>query len=180
MQLLLKLGRVVLAAATCFTLTLSPVLAQEKAPAAAPKQPPGKHFQDWVVVCPTPGADGKKVCQAGQKVTIKESGKQLMQVLVGFPPDAKTPIAVFFLPLGVLLQQGAKLVVGETELGRLAIQRCEPNGCIAPLQLSDDILGKLRAGTTGKIVVTNAEGKTLDIPLSLKGFSSAFAELKKG
>lgn len=184
MNLVSKIGRIAFAAATCFTLMTAPLLAQEAAAPAAPapaakKGPPPKQFQDWVVACQEATKDTKKICQAAQKITIKESGKQLMQVLVGYPPDADKPIAVFFLPLGMLLPQGAKLVIGEEELGRLAVQRCEPNGCIAPLQLTDEIMTKLKAGTAGKVVVTNAEGKNLDIPLSLKGFSAAFAELKK-
>lgn len=181
MHVQFKLGRVAVMAVTCFTLMTAPLLAQDKAPAveAAKKPPVQKQFQDWVVICQEPDKGGKKICQAAQKITIKESGKQLMQVLVGYPPDADKPIAVFFLPLGMLLPQGAKLIIGEVELGRLAIQRCEPNGCIAPLQLTDDIMGKLKTGTAGKVVVTNAEGKNLDIPLSLKGFSAAVTELKK-
>lgn len=158
----------------------APPAAPAPSTTAAKKGPPPRQFQDWVVICPEPGADGKAICQAAQKVTIKESGKQLMQVVVGFPAGDDKAIAVFFLPLGMLLPQGAKLVIGDVEIGRLAVQRCEPGGCIAPLQLTDEVLSKLNSSPAGKIVVTNAEGKNIDIPLSLKGFSAAFADLKKG
>lgn len=158
----------------------APPAASAPPAAVARKGPPPKQFQDWVVICPEPAANTTAVCQAAQKVTIKESGKQLMQVVVGFPAGDDKAIAVFFLPLGMLLPQGAKLVIGDVEIGRLAVQRCEPGGCIAPLQLTDDVLGKLTGSAAGKIVVTNAEGKNIDIPLSLKGFSAAYADLKKG
>lgn len=186
MALLSKLGRFALALVMGFMLSAAPLKAQDKAtaPAAAPadgkKQPEPKRFDDWIVVCSDKGKDGKQMCQAAQKVTIKESGKQLMQVLVGYSPEATKPIAIFFLPLGMLLPKGAKLSIGDGEIGRLAVQRCEPSGCIAPMELTDEILTKFKAASTGKIMVTNAEGKEIDIPLSLKGFSAAFGELKKG
>jgi invasion protein IalB len=39
---------------------------------------------------------------------------------------------------------------------------------------------KFKGGTAGKIVVTIAKDRTIDLPVSLKGFSAALNELKKG
>ena len=138
-----------------------------------------KRFKDWAVACPE-SEDGQPTgCQAIQRLTVSESGQQVMQISVTYLPDKDEPVAVIVLPLGMLLQPGALLTIDGEEIGRLGIQRCEPGGCIAPLVLDDKVLSKFKGGTKGQITVRNAQGRELPIPLSLTGFTAALAELKK-
>lgn len=163
----------------------SPVLAQEAAkPAAeeadAEKPAETKKFDDWVVACGTPKGQTKKVCQAVQTLTNKDDGKRVMQIMVGYPDGETDAMAVFVLPLGYLLQQGGKFELDGKEVGVLGAERCIQTGCIVPLQLDSAMLGKFKGGAGGKITVTIAKDRSIELPVSLKGFSAAFAELKKG
>ena len=138
-----------------------------------------QRFKDWAVACPKSEDEGKKNCQAVQRLTVSESGKQVMQISVAYLDGQEDPVAIIILPLGMLLQTGALLTVDGEEIGRLGIQRCEPGGCIAPLVLDEKVLGIFKSGTKGQITVQNATGKDVPIPLSLSGFTAALAELKK-
>lgn len=193
MRLLSKLapsGMALLTAATLvFTTASAPSQAQEAtkpAPADpavatdAEKPAETKKFDDWVVACGVPKDATKKVCQAVQTLTNKEDGKRVMQIMVGYPNEGAEPIAVFVLPLGYLLQAGGKFELDGKEIGVLGAERCVQTGCIVPLQLDKDMLAKFKAGTGGKIVVMIAKDRTIDLPVSLKGFSAALGELKKG
>ncbi len=163
----------------------TPVNAQDAAPPAATlpdgqKPAETKKFDDWVVACGIPKDQTKKVCQAVQILTNKEDGKRVMQIMVGYPDGSKDPVAVFVLPLGYLLQAGGKFDLDGKEMGVLGAERCVQTGCIVPLGLDAEMLAKFKAGTAGKITITIAKDRTVDLPVSLKGFSAALGELKKG
>lgn len=147
---------------------------------AAEKPAETKKFDDWVVACGQPKGETKKVCQAVQTLTNKDDGKRVMQIMVGYPEGAVDPVAVFVLPLGYLLQAGGKFELDGKEVGVLGAERCIQTGCIVPLGLNAEMLAKFKGGTGGKIVVTIAKDRTIDLPVSLKGFSAALGELKKG
>ncbi len=158
----------------------TPSFAQDTAKPAGEKPAETKKFDDWVVACGTPKDQTKKVCQAVQTLTNKEDGKRIMQIMVGYPEGTTDPMAVFVLPLGYMLQAGGKFEIDGKEIGVLGAERCLQSGCIVPLQLTDEILAKFKAGAGGKIVITIAQDRTVDLPVSLKGFSAALGELKKG
>lgn len=165
----------------------APVFAQDAAkspaPAAAPaaeKPAETKKFDDWVVACGKPKDSTKKVCQAVQTLSNKEDGKRVMQIMVGYPEDATDPVAVFVLPLGYLLQAGGKFELDGKEVAVLDTERCIQSGCLVPLQLNAEMLARFKTGAGGKISVTIAKDRTVDLPVSLKGFSAALSELKKG
>ncbi len=171
------------------TMANAPALAQEAAKPAvgvpaeateAEKPAETKKFDDWVVACGIPKDAIKKVCQAVQTLTNKEDGKRVMQIMVGYPDETGEPIAVFVLPLGYLLQAGGKFELDGKEIGVLGAERCVQTGCIVPLKLDKEMLAKFKAGTNGKIVVMIAKDRSIDLPVSLKGFSAALGELKKG
>jgi len=151
----------------------------EAAPAAEDKAVETKKFDDWVVACATPKDAPKKLCQAVQTLSNKENGKRVMQIMVGYPEAGAEPVAIFVLPLGYLLQAGGRFELDGKEVGVLGAERCVQTGCIVPLKLDKDMLAKFKAGTSGKIVVTIAKDRTMDLPVSLKGFTSALIELKK-
>ena len=80
-------------------------------------------------------------------------------------------------PLGVLLPAQLGLQVDQTDLGRADFFRCLPNGCIAEVVIDEQIVEKLRAGTTATFVLFQTPEEGIGIPMSLKGFADGFAKL---
>jgi invasion protein IalB len=143
---------------------------------AKPEQ--GKAFKDWTIACETTAAKEKK-CYASQTQTMKDGGKQLLKFMVGYLGPKQEPTAVVILPLGIYLPAGALFKVDKNPDVRLAIQSCVPDGCRSTVTLDKNALKALREGTAMVVSVMSADAsnKQVNIPVSLKGFKSAFDSL---
>jgi invasion protein IalB len=80
-------------------------------------------------------------------------------------------------PLGVLLPNGLGLNIDGTDMGRVAFVRCLPNGCIAEVELDDEIVSTLSEGSEAIFVVFKTPEEGVGIPVSLTGFKDGFAAL---
>jgi invasion protein IalB len=80
-------------------------------------------------------------------------------------------------PLGVLLPSGLGLKIDATDVGRAGFVRCLPNGCVAEVQMNDDLLGKLRNGQQATFIIFQTPEEGIGIPMSLKGFGEGFDKL---
>ena len=80
-------------------------------------------------------------------------------------------------PLGVLLPNGLGLNVDGVDMGRVAFVRCLPNGCIAEVELDDDLVTLLSESSSAIFVVFRTPEEGVGIPVSLEGFSEGFAAL---
>ena len=137
------------------------------------------HFKDWAVICPEPDNKDVPSCEAILRVTVSETGQQILRVSIFKVPESEHPLGVVILPLGFLLPQGAVLSVDGKEIGRLPVQRCEPVGCLAPLIVNDELQSFFKAGKAAEFKITNIQGQTVALPMSLSGFTAALAALDK-
>jgi invasion protein IalB len=62
-------------------------------------------------------------------------------------------------------------------MGRVAFVRCLPNGCIAEVELDEEIIKVLSEGTNAIFVVFKTPEEGVGIPVSLNGFAEGFAAL---
>lgn len=132
-----------------------------------------ERFQDWGVRCSVTKGNGEKTCKMFQVVTYAETGKQVMAVVVGHPQQLNQPVAVFRLPLGIRLPPGIRLSVTGEDPITFPVQICLPQGCRAHLLLKDALVDKLRAGLEATVTIRGPQGRRIDLPLSLMGFTAA-------
>lgn len=97
-----------------------------------------------------------KTTQGGKQVTV-------MQILA---------------PLGVFLPTGAVIGVDGKGLARMEFRICSPIGCLAQAPMKTDIVAKFQKGSKANVVVYLGPGDSFGVPVSLKGFSKAYATLK--
>lgn len=142
---------------------------------AAPKD--GEQFDDWKTACETP-SEGATVCHVFQRITMKDSGKQLLHVAVGYPKPDEPPVVVFTLPLGIALPPGVMFKVEDGEGVRAPFTVCTPDGCRAGLKLTDELVTAMQKGMKATLAFASIEAKGYNVPVSLKGFSKALASLK--
>jgi invasion protein IalB len=144
---------------------------------AAAKPEKGKVFGDWTIDCE--GPPDKQTCFASQTQVVKE-GNQLVKFTAGHLGPNGQPAAVVILPLGFYIPAGAAFRVDDKEQVPLGLQRCLPQGCVSSAPLDDRRLHDLRAGKQVIVgLVVNPGGGTIGIPVSLKGFKTAFDSLDK-
>lgn len=143
----------------------------------AREQPEVQRFQDWGVRCGTLQQTGERACEMFQVVTETESGKQVMAIVIGYPPQVEQPVAMFQLPLGIHLPPGVQLSIDGGEPVSFPVQVCVPQGCRAPLLLEDGLVDQMRAGARGTITIHGPRGQEVELPFSLMGFTAALEKV---
>ena len=101
-------------------LLLTGMALSHRATAQDAKKTPEKnitHFKDWAVICPEPDNKDVPSCEAILRVTVSETGQQILRVSIFKVPESEHPLGVVILPLGFLLPQGAVLSVDGKEIG---------------------------------------------------------------
>jgi invasion protein IalB len=137
-----------------------------------------EQVQDWVVRCLEAQANQPKRCEMVQVLSDRNSRREVLVMVIGYTGDKAAPQAVFVLPLGVLLPTGLTLKIDQGTPKTVGFRHCEPQGCIAPWQMTEVDLGALRAGTTLTVSVNDHGGKSVDLPISLKGFTAALGKIR--
>lgn len=151
------------------------VMAQEK----QAEEAKGQTFNDWGRRCETPTEGGDEVCFIFQQLKVKENNQTILFVTVGNPPNGKGPVMVLTTPLGVALQAGMQLQVGEKgEPVRTAYNLCLNNGCRASILLEEKLLKAMKSGDKLFVAFANAQGKGIKLAVSLNGFTAASNSLQ--
>ena len=147
-------------------------------PSAAPAQASTPAQPGWAARCSSPGRDAPLECAMEQSAVLTKTGQLVVLVNIRVPGDARTPIALVQLPLGLNLQTGAKLQVDDGKSADLPIQTCENRGCYASIPVSPEMLASLRSGKQLKILFQDLAKETITIPMPLNDFSAAYDKIK--
>ena len=135
-----------------------------------------KSFGDWTVRCfpvksPAP-------CDLLQATVDKATGRRIISTSIAYAPELNRYLAKIIVPLGVKIAAGISITSDKYKSRALTITRCENDGCYVEDQLDAALVEKLTGGKTAGAVVTLLSGSHVTLPLSLRGFSDAAAEMK--
>ena len=139
-------------------------------------------YEDWTVRCETPpGNPPNKLCELVQTTQIKGQGTPVTQIAIGRPTKAEPLRLVMQVPVNVWLATAAKLVYDDKQPGlTAAFTRCVPIGCFADITLKDEIVKRLRERTeAGHLEFKDSTQRDVTVPVSFKGFDTAFDALMK-
>jgi invasion protein IalB len=132
---------------------------------------------DWQIRCDTPpGAQGEQ-CALIQSVTAEDRPNVGLTVIVLKTADQKSRLMRVLAPLGVLLPSGLGLKIDAADVGRAGFVRCLPNGCVAEVQMDENLLKQLRSGQQATYIIFQTPEEGIGIPMSLKGFGEGFDKL---
>ena len=132
---------------------------------------------DWQIRCDTPPGPQGEQCALIQSVTAEDRPNVGLTVIVLKTADQKSRLMRVLAPLGVLLPSGLGLKIDKTDVGRAGFVRCLPNGCVAEVQMNDDLLKQLRSGQQATFIIFQTPEEGIGIPMSLKGFGEGFDKL---
>ena len=134
-------------------------------------------FNDWQIRCDTPpGAQGE-TCALIQSVTAEDRANVGITVIVLKTADQKSKVMRVLAPLGVLLPSGLGLKIDKTDVGRAGFVRCLPNGCVAEVQMEDNLVKQLRTGPSATFIIFQTPEEGIGIPMGLKGFGEGYDKL---
>jgi invasion protein IalB len=132
---------------------------------------------DWQVRCDTPpGAQGEQ-CALIQSVTAEDRPNVGLTVIILKTADQKSRLMRVLAPLGVLIPSGLGLKIDKTDIGKAGFVRCLPNGCVAEVQMADDLVRQLRGGQTATFIIFQTPEEGIGIPMGLKGFGEGYDKL---
>lgn len=155
--------------------------AQEGADAGDELDVSEETFEDWRVRCEQPAeGPGEERCFMFQNLVMKDSQRQLLNFAIAFPdPEAEDPTAVIMVPLGVSLPAGLALTASEgQEPLKVPYQHCIAMGCRAVMPLEGAQVAAMKAGREAQVGFADGTGRTVQVPVSLSGFTAAFNTLE--
>jgi invasion protein IalB len=166
-------GRLLAGLVWAAVLTMASAAGAVEAPEGTVKAQHG----DWQIVCkdPPPGAKAG-VCALVQSVTAEDRNN--IGLTVYFQKFSNgTRVLRVFAPLGVLLPPGLGLKIDDKDVGHAPFLRCHNFACYAQVVVEDPLVQQLQTGKTAIFIIFQTEEAGIGIPISLKGFAEALAEL---
>lgn len=137
----------------------------------------GQTFKNWSARCePAPGSTIER-CFIFQNLVLKDSGKRLVHMAVGYLAADGRPAAVITLPLGISLPLGATISVDGGAPEEIHIERCDAGGCVGTVALSDGFVVALKRGREARVTFHDGARRRIAVPISLLGFTAGFNSL---
>ncbi|MBN8990986.1 MAG: invasion associated locus B family protein [Rhizobiales bacterium] len=138
-------------------------------------------FNDWTVACEYPADNKDKTCELVQMQLLPGQVSPTSQVTVGLPNKERLFKVSIQVPPNVWLAEGVKLLKDEKDSGvSLTFRWCVAARCLADSDVKEDALKRLRdASEIGQLVFKDAKQENFVVPVSFRGFGSAFDLLLK-
>jgi invasion protein IalB len=128
-------------------------------------------YNDWRLVCPA-DKEEKAACGMTSDVVDQRSGTKLAQLALGSQPGKTDEELVISVPLTVLIQPGVGLQIG-SDTKTYPFQTCVATGCVSIVKADDALLKSLNGASSMALVVTAQNGRSISLPVSVKGFGDA-------
>lgn len=148
--------------------------AQEVPKTAAPSPARGGDETAWIKVCTRDEkADSKQICLVKHEGLEPKTGAILIAAAVRTIEGDDKQHLVVNVPTAysLVMPTGVQVKVDEGEPVQLQYSVCLPTNCQVQMELSKDMLNKMRAGKQLFVAAMNAQQKTMAFPIPLKGFS---------
>lgn len=138
-------------------------------------------FGGWEMRCQRldpADAESALACEVTQETLVQGSPQPITRIAVGRPTADAPLTAVVQLPLGLWLPAGATFALGEN-INELSLLRCLPQGCIAELPLTEEMIAALsdESQAEGALVFEMQPGSPARVPVVHQGFADALAAM---
>ncbi len=145
-------------------------------------------FNDWQLRCDTPAGATAEQCILYQNVADDQRPDVNVVVVVIRVTDpaakdaqgqpVRKPVLRVIAPLGVLLPRGLGLKIDDRDIGSTGFVRCLPNGCVAEVELDQQLINDLSKGKIATFIVFQSENEGRGLPLNLAGFEEGLSKLQ--
>jgi invasion protein IalB len=134
-----------------------------------------KNFGDWTVHC-VPGA--LPPCEMFQ-MTRNSANKRVTSIAIAFLPRQERYALQISTPLGVSFAKGVKIAASGFASQAMPYLRCDGAGCYVQGAIQGGALDALGASRPdARLSMASVDGRAVELPLSLRGFSDARAAME--
>ncbi len=127
----------------------------------------------WTKVCGNDPGSGKQICMTTQDFTA-ETGQPLASAGIREMKDDPNKKFIVSVPIGMLVQPGARVILDQQPPLALKYEICFPNGCFASLDVNAEFVAKLKKTQSITIQALQMGGRTLNFQLPAKDFAKAY------
>lgn len=139
-------------------------------------------FDAWELRC-VRTEDGSDPCQLYQLLKDKESDKPVAEISLLALPEGGEAVAgaTVIVPLETLLTQQLNITVDKGKTKRYPFTFCAEVGCVARVGFTKEDIDAFKSGNvaTVSVVPVAAPDRTVDVEISLKGFTAGFEAVAK-
>lgn len=172
--------------------TAAPAEAPADATAAAPAAAPtgngvgepyvAESFEAWELRC-VRTEDGSDPCQLYQLLKDKETDKPVAEISLLALPEGGEAVAgaTIIVPLETLLTQQLNITVDKGKTKRFPFTFCAEVGCVARVGFTQEDIDAFKKGSVATVTVVPvaAPDQTVNVDISLKGFTAGFEAVTK-
>lgn len=138
-------------------------------------------YRDWVVSCRSVASeDGngpQRFCEMSQELRQQEGGQRVLSITLLRDRTDDDALMTLVVPFGLNVRDDTIISVGDHMLPAVPFETCLPRGCIAGIRLAEPEIEVLRRGEKALIALPMLSEATLDLTVSLMGFTAAWARL---
>lgn len=132
----------------------------------------------WSMICDQPPGSTLEQCALMQNVIADDRPEIGLSIAVLKTADRQATLLRVLSPLGVFLPEGMGLFVDGVNIGKAAFSRCYLDGCYVEVDIDEDLMKILRAGTEAVFTLNfSIDQDTIGIPVDLSGFGEGFDAL---
>ncbi|MFN6952112.1 MAG: invasion associated locus B family protein [Albidovulum sp.] len=139
-------------------------------------------FDAWQLRC-VRTADGSDPCQLYQLLKDKETDKPVAEISLLALPEGGEAVAgaTIIVPLETLLTQQLNITVDQGKTKRFPFTFCAEVGCVARVGFTKEDIASFKKGkvATVTVVPVAAPDQTVNVDISLKGFTAGFEAVTK-
>jgi invasion protein IalB len=133
-------------------------------------------YSPWTKVCAKgEAADAKQVCFTGKEGRLPDNGMMIIGAVVVEQDGSPNKMLRITVPLGMMVQPGTRLIVDQGQPMNAPFAVCLPQGCIAELEASQELIGKFKKGQSMVVqAVSGQTGGAISLPVPLPDFAKAY------
>jgi len=131
----------------------------------------------WTLQCPKQ-AEGKPTqCFTMTTLRSPQNKNYFASVAISKPVAEQLPTMQITTPLGVMLNQGINIQVGQSKVNKVPYNFCIAAGCITTANVADDIMVSLNSSDQLALQFVLIGKRAANVNLDLKGFSDVYASM---
>lgn len=139
-------------------------------------------FEAWELRC-VRTEDGSDPCQLYQLLKDKETAKPVAEISLLALPEGGEAVAgaTIIVPLETLLTQQLNITVDKGKTKRFPFTFCAEVGCVARVGFTQEDIDGFKKGSVATVTVVPvaAPDQTVNVDISLKGFTAGFDAVAK-
>lgn len=132
----------------------------------------------WTSTCTAPGRGLPAECVLQQRAFISKTRRVIGMIAIRVPSETKKPAMTIQTPLGMFLPAGVDVDIDGDMAQNYPFQTCNRNGCFVGFPIPDKLLAGMFKGGRLNVSFQYVNRKRLTLPMSLVGFSEAYARIK--